>query len=280
MDNTNMEDWATRYFAAQVLIDLYSKTNKQKYLKDAYKIISENVTVLLKGQREINSTYLNDVKEEVAVDPENTTQYRYLTKEQQKQKDKEYSKEKERVKKYNKELKEIRKTELVSSYEPLILNCELLFALSKKTNINKAEKDEIDSILHNNVFLVRPILNAYSFNKSDESYDIEVSKKEIVIPCSLLTSGSKITIQVKDNNGTTDIDDCIVKSVKREGNSIESFKAYVSSKKYGKIKWNENSHVVVNIKYSDVYDKELTLKYKVSNYQEHWYGDKVEFCKE
>ena len=157
INNTNSEEWSPRYFVAQAYIDLYAKTKEKQYLKEAYKIVSENVTTLLKGQREINETYLNAVKEEVAVDPKTTRDYKYLSKDQQKQKDKQYSEEKKRVKEFNNNLKETRKTELISVYEPLILNCELLFALADEIGISQAEKNDMDDILKNNVFLVEPL---------------------------------------------------------------------------------------------------------------------------
>ncbi len=280
LNNTTSEDWSTRYFVAQSYIDLYSKTNKQQYLKDAYKIVSENVTVLLKGQRTINDTYINDVKEEVAIDPETTESYKFLTKEQQKEKDKEYSAEKKRVKEYNKALYETRKTELISLYEPLILNCELMFALSDKVSVSQAEKNQMDDILHNNVFLVDPIMDAYSFNKADANYNVEISTDEIVIPASLLTFGSIIEVTATDGSTTKTFDDCKVDSVKREGKTIDTFKAHITGKQWKKYSWSANSHITIKITYSDAYDKQLILKYEVSNYEEHWYGDKIEFTKE
>lgn len=280
IDNTTTEDWSTRYFVAQTYIDLYSKTNKQHYLDDAYKIVSENVTVLLKGQREINETYLSEVKEEVAIDPKTTQEYKYLTKEQQKQKDKEYSEEKKRVKEFNNGLKETRKTELISVYEPLVLNCELLFALADRVNVSQADKKEIDDILQNNIFLVEPINNAYSFNKKDAVYEAELSKDEIIIPASLLTAEAIIEVKAMDNGVTTTFNDCEVTSVKREGETIDTFKAHISGKQWKKYSWGTDSHITIKITYSDAYDKEITLNYKVSEYEKHWYGDKVVFAKE
>ena len=114
--NTTSEDWSTRYFAAQVYLDLYSKTNNRTYLDAAYKIASENVTVLLKNQRTLNTSYLNPIVEQTAVEPD----YRYMTDKEKKDAKKEYEAERKRVKEYNKALKEARKTELPSLYEPLV----------------------------------------------------------------------------------------------------------------------------------------------------------------
>jgi len=280
VNNTMPEDWASRYFVAQAYIDLYAKTKEKPYLEEAYKLISENVTVLLKGQREINATYLDEVREEVAVDPKTTKDYKYLSKEQQKQKDKQYSEEKKRVKEFNKALKETRKTELLSVYEPLILNCELLFALADEIKISQDEKREMDDILRNNVFLVDPIRNAYSFNRTNEVYSAELSKDEIIIPANLLTAEAVIEVSVTDNGISTKLDDCKVTSVKREGKTIDTFKAYISGKQWKKYSWTANSRILIRIIYKDVYDKELVLRYKVGEYKDNWFGDKVVFVKE
>lgn len=62
--------------------------------------------------------------------------YRYLTEKEKKEKKEQYSQEKKQAKNYNKALKESRKKELPSVYEPLAVNCELLFALANKMNIS------------------------------------------------------------------------------------------------------------------------------------------------
>ena len=43
ISNTTTDDWSVRYFAAQVYLDLYAKTNDVAYLNKAYKIASEKV---------------------------------------------------------------------------------------------------------------------------------------------------------------------------------------------------------------------------------------------
>ena len=275
----SVDDWSTRYFAAQVYLDLYAKTNKATYLDKAYNIAYDNVAILLQGQRNLNTTYINDVVEETVNEPD----YRYLTKEKKKEKEKEYSDEKKRVKEYNKRLKEERKTELISLYEPLVLNCDLLFALAEKKGISQTEKKDIDLLLQsasNGIFYVGPINDAFSFSKRNPHYTIELSKDKIVIPANLLTSGAKLNITISDNNGKTVCDDYEIDSVKREGKTINEFFANVYSKKWKKNTWNGNSKITVTITYADAGNKEITLKYKVAEYEEHWYGDKVVFGEE
>lgn len=259
--NTSTDDWSVRYFAAQVYLDLYAKTTDNAYLEKAYKIASENVTVLLKEQRALNNAYLSDIVEQVAVEPD----YRYMTEAEKKEAKQEYKDEKKRIKDYNKALKESRKTELPSLYEPLVLNCELLFALADKMNISNVEKADILAILEtdtNGIFLVKPINEAYSFSGNLTKNTIELSKDEIIIPADLLTAESNIAILISDNGSAT---------------TIDTFKAYIRSKKWDKYEWTADSKVTIIITYADACEKTETFRFVVEAFKEHWYGDKVEF---
>lgn len=277
IENTSTDDWSMRYFAAQVYLDLYSKTNDKAYLEETYKIASENVTVLLKNQRSINNTYLNDIVEQKVEEPD----YRYMTEKEKEDKEKEYKEEKKRVKEYNKALKEERKTELPSLYEPLVLNCELLFALSEQMDISESEKVEIENILEtdkNGIFMVDPINDAYSFTNDENKYSIEISKKELVIPVNLMTKEAKVTVTVSEKGKSQTFDDLVVTKVERDGETVDEFKAYVSSKQLKKYDWTADSKIDITITYSDACDKSINFKYVVKNFEKHWYGDKVEFA--
>lgn len=281
IDNTEKSEeyWSTRYFAAQVYLDLYSKTNKKAYLEKAYDIAYDNVTLLLKQQRVINETYLKDVVEVTVEEPD----YRYLTEKEKKEKKDQFNEEKKQAKAYNKAIKEDRKTELPSIYEPLVVNCELLFALADEMKISTAEKADIENILQtstNGTFISKPVNDMYSFGGSSEQYTASVTKDEIIIPACLLTANSEIQIVVSDGKTTNTITDCRIKKVERNGKDIESFDAYVSSEQYKKQTWGKDTKVIIKIKYGDVYDKEYSLTYKVSEYESHWYGDKVVFVQE
>ena len=277
--NTTTEDWSTRYFVAQVYLDLYSRTKDKAYLESAYKIAYDNVTILLKGQRELNGTYLKEVQEVKAEEPD----YKYLTESEKKEREQEYKEEKKRVKAYNEALKKARITELPSLYEPLVLNCELLFALSDELNISETEKADIEAILKtgsNGTFLTKPINDAFSFSQISNKYSISFNKDDIKIPADLLTEQSKITITIKDKEQTVVIDDCVIKKVVRDGNTIDSFMAYYTSKKLKKLKWSPDAKITLEIKYEDANNRVIVFNFKVTEYQEHWYGDKVEFGEE
>jgi len=276
LENTEKasEYWSTRYFVAQVYLDLYSRTNKQQYIDEAFDIAYDNVTFLLGEQRKLNEDYLNDVEEVIVNEPD----YRYLTDEEKKEKRKLYSEEKKRVKEYNKSLVEARKVELPSIYEPLVLNCELLFALADEKNVSAEERANIDAILQtssNGIFMSKPINDIYSFANDSNKYSATVTKDEIIIPADLLTARAKILLTVTDNNTTETFTDCQIKKVERNGNDIQSFSTYVTSEKMRKYEWSNDTNLFITIKYEDVYDKEITLKYYVKEYEKRLFGDKV-----
>lgn len=83
-----------------------------------------NVNCLVNEQRELNAVYLAPVVE--AEEPKGATK-----------------EQKEEIKAYNKMLKEIRKTELPPVSEPLLLNCELLFALADELAIDSTPSLEM-----------------------------------------------------------------------------------------------------------------------------------------
>lgn len=274
--NTVTDDWSSRYFAAQVYLDLYAKTKDNSYLDKAYKIVSENVAFLLKEQREINNEYLSDIVEQTVVEPD----YRYMTDSEKKEKQNEYKDEQKRVKDYNKALKEKRKTELPSLYEPLIVNAELLFGLSDQMNISSTEKKDIEAILQtdsNGTFLIDPINDAYSFNNEGKKYTLEFGKDEMIIPVTLLTDGAEIKVTVNEKDETKIFEDCVVTKVERKDADIDSFIAHVSSKQLKKYGWTADSKITIEINYADAYGKSTKINVYVSDFAEHWYGDKVVF---
>ena len=129
LDNTDHNDWALRYYAAQVYIDLFAQTDDASHLKTAYDIILDNVNYLVGEQQSLNAAYLAPVQK--------TTVPKDATKGEKKQ-----------IENANKALEEIRKTELPPVCEPLRLNCDLLFALAGELKISESERQKIDGILH------------------------------------------------------------------------------------------------------------------------------------
>ena len=263
MENTTTEEWSIRYFAAQVYLDLYARTSESDYLDDAYNIAYDNVTILLDEQRAMNVTYLEGVKELTVDEPD----YRFMTEEEKKEVEQE----------------ETRKTELPSLYEPLVLNCELLFALADEINISNQEKSEIEAILQtgsNGVFMVDPINAHYSFSTNDFNRSIELQKDKVIIPVNLLSADAKVVVTVTDNGQTVTFDDCVVTEVKREGDTVDSFFAHVSSKQMKAYKWTADSRATVKITYGEDIDG-LQFQFKIAEFRDNWIlADKVVFEEE
>ena len=278
LDNTNTEDWSIRYFVAQVYLDLYSKTNKHEYLQEAYDITYDNVVVLIEEQQKLNEKYLNDVQPAKIEEPD----YRYMSKNEKEIAKKEYNEEKKKLEEYNTSLKETRKTELPTVYEPLSLNCDLLFALTTELDISAIEKREIIDVLQtktNGIFLSNPINQKYSFGETKSDYKIEVSKNHIVIPANELTSNSVITMTANKDGKKVTFDDCKIYKVERKGETVNSFYAYVSSEKMKEYKWKKDVTLTVNFQNEENGTK--TFNFKVTKFDggfiDQIIEDKVEF---
>ena len=234
--NTTNNEWPLRYFAAQTFIELFSLTNNHDYLLRAYDIALSNVNYMVEEQKSLNSTYLENVK--------TITADKTATKSQQ-----------EEIKQYNKLLTEKRKTELPPMYEPLLLNCELLFSLAEELGMPETELQRIDGILHENgepIFLIEPINAQYSM-KSDP--DIDSLKECIVfdgtllsIPVQLVSEQYSIKVSVTTDGETIVYDDWTLKKVERKGKSdISSFVAHFSSKAIKKHKFSVGGRISVKI---------------------------------
>lgn len=278
IENSNDSDWAIRYFAAQTYLDLYVQSGDKAYLHNAYDITLNNVNVLKKDQEKLNEEYLSEL--ELEKNPfENIENITEGEKDRLKSKKKD---EQKRVDQYNKELEQKRKTELPQIYDPLVLNCELLFALAEKLNINDEERTKISNILKTekgDIFLSIPINEKYRFNSPKMDFSVELSKKDIVIPANLLASGATITVTVTAGEKTSVFDDFTIDKVEREGNTVDSFKAKYKSDKMKEYKWSPDATVKIEISNGDYCDP-IVLHYKVKDYKGNWiFMDLVTFEK-
>ena len=262
LDNSDHDDWALRYFAAQTYVDLYGKTKKPEHLGAAYTIVLDNVNYLVSEQRSLNATYLSPVEE--VQTPKDAT------------KD-----EKRQIKNYNKMLKEARKTELPPVYEPLQLNCELLFAIANKLSLSTADKNRIDGILHPNgeaLFLSAALDSAYWMNGADYSPTLDMfdyAGTAVKIPCYMLTADSsiKVTVQGDGSTGKEVYTDWKLISVSREKNKgLEGFSAIFESESAKKHEWKpgETLTIIVTPKEGSS-AKEISVKYKTISAKNAWY---------
>ncbi len=277
--NTSVDDWSIRYFAAQVYLDLYSRTNDSSFLNKAYNIAYDNVTVLLKDQRRLNSEYLVDIQDIKVDEPD----YNYMSAEQKKEAKQKYKDEVKRAKEYNKKLKDARKTEVPPVYEPLAVNCDLLFALAGKVNISTSEKADIEAILqtsNNGIFLSNAVNDHYSFTHTSIKPDITISKDELIIPAILLSPDSRVLVTVSNPGGASVVfDDFSLTKVKRDGSTIDKFNAYFNSKNMKDYTWANGNTVKVEIIGGMDY-KPIVYNFRVSEHKANWkFPDTVKFEK-
>ena len=262
VNNTDHNDWALRYFAAQTLVDLYAETSNTLYLQDAYKIVLDNVNYLVSEQQIRNTKYLTKVQGEKI--PKGTTK-----------------KDKKQIENYNKVLKETRKKEMPPIYEPLMLNCDLLFAVADELNISNSEKTKIDRMLHPNgerLFLTETIDDKYWFDNiiesSSEEFRVDFGGTVIILPTSLLTSDAAITATITEPESAkqTVIKDWKIDKVARgtEGD-ISTFEVAYSSKEAKKYSWVPKSTVVVEVKPREDFEKEYKIEYQTEGTKNAWY---------
>lgn len=262
IDNTNHDDWALRYFATQTLVDLYANTRNKTYLQNAYKIVTDNVNYLVGEQQTLNENYKEKIREEKV--PKGTDKG-----------------EKNQIENYNKMLKETRKTELPPVYEPLMLNCDLLFAIADELKIADAEKNRIDRMLHPNgdrLFLTETIDDQYWFDTSNavskERINIDFGGTTMIIPASYLTKDSFITVTVTETGKTAPVvlKDWKIDRVERgtEGD-LSSFEAAYVSAEARKYVWVPESQVKIEIRPKEGTDILYTAEYITEGTKNAWY---------
>lgn len=275
LNNTDNEDWSMRYLAAQVYADLYSRNPQKQYLEKAYQIALDNINELKAYQQELNARYLADVQPVTVEEPN----YSRMQEEDAKVAKKAYKAEKKRADAYNKTLRTARKTELPPLYEPLVVNCDFLFALAHKLNISDAQKSWIEDILQTKdkgVFLSDAVNDRYSFSDRDHGYSIALNETTVEIPANLLTQGATIEVTVK---GTSDMtcEDWNVTKVKRNGEAVESFVATFASESFGEIEWAVGMEVTVKI-YNGTDYEPMTFGFKVTGMEYKFpFGEKPVF---
>ena len=261
VDNTESNEWALRYFAAQIYMDLYTKTKDIHYLDQAYELTLNNVNVLVNEQKTLKATYLADVQE-IAI-PNDAT------------KD-----EKKPIKDYNKAQREKRKTELPTVYEPLLLNCDLLFTLIEKIDISPSEKAKIDAILDvdsSSVFLTIPLVNRYAPNAKNIDVDAAFSKTTLTIPVYCVAANSVVRVSITGNGKTSIYEDWTIKEVKRSNEGFESFVVTYTSEDVKDQTWSADSTVEVEIlnEAGTEYDP-VVIRFQVSKYSK-FIWETVEF---
>lgn len=237
LENTYNSDWSLRFFAAQTYLDLYSRTQNNSYLSIAYEIAYDNVNELVAEQCGQNNTFLADIVEQPT---------KGLDKETKKQ-----------VESYNDLLSKTRKTELCPVYEPLRLNCELLFGISEKMNISASQRADIDSILHYNgePLFLNPVLdNQYRFTNRTEitetTIPVSFDKGRFEIPAMFITDFAKICVTVNDGTSSVTISDWVLSEVERnKSNDVSDFVAVFESQEGKKADYPNDAMITVSVSY-------------------------------
>lgn len=231
MENTENTEWSLRTFVAQIYMDIYAQTGNKAHLEKAYDITLNNVNYLVGEQVKLNEQYMADVKEVKVSDD--------ATKDEKKQ-----------IKDYNKQLNETRETELPPVYEPLKINCEMLFAVADELDIADSEKVKIDGILNASgaeVFMTDTLQNLFTFSPVDVADDAKFDKDTLVLPANLVATDSVISVTVTEGGKTATYTDWKVKKVEREADELESFEVTYTSKKIKDQDWSKKTTVKVEI---------------------------------
>ena len=220
--NCNKDDWELRYFAAQTYVDLYGKAGGGDYLNKAYDIALNNVNYLVDNQRTLNNDYLAEIKEAQEKDG--------MTKEQ-----------KEEVKQYNKMLNEVRKSELPPVYQPLLVNCDLLFALADELKVSDSERSKIDGMLHQGgerIFLTKALDDKYRFGDksgdwSDGVVSIEDGGKKIALPAELVNQLTVVEVKTSSADGNIPGEWSAIEVKRENKDEFGTFKAIYENRDAG-----------------------------------------------
>ncbi len=261
LSNTDHDDWALRYFVGQTYIDLFGKTNEAEYLDAAYSVVLDNVNYLVDEQHKLNDTFLAPVKE---IDvPKDATKAA-----------------KEEIKNYNKMLKQNRKTELPPVYEPLRLNCDLLFALASERDISEAEQKKINDILHANeepLFLTEPLDAIYWAGKDNTNEfstdEIDYAGTAIKIPAMYVTNEASITVTISNNGNVEEYTGWTVDKVSRAKNSdMAGWIAIFTCDDIKQHDWIPGEEITVTILPEESANTEdIVLTFKTVGTKDKWY---------
>lgn len=236
LENTDYDDWVSRYFAAQTDIDLYARTEDPIYLQSAYQIALDNANSLISEQKSLNAEYLAPIaKAEIPDDAA--------------------KEEKQEIKQYNKMLQQVRKTALPPVYEPLALNCELLFSLADALEISSADRQQIEDLLHENggdIFLTAPMDAQFRMAEKaePETAAVQYEKKRLTLPASLVWDGAHIAVSVvrPETGETTQFEDWEIRKVERaQEGDLGTFRAVYASAESQAFAYKAGDEVTVSV---------------------------------
>ena len=268
IDNTDNEDWAIRYFMAQIYVELARISNdpseKARYLHLSYDIALNNVNFLVSMQKTLNRDYLAPVKQTAAAADASKV-------------------EKKEINAYNSYLTTRRSTELAPVYEPLVLNCDLLYALADQLQISDKERAKIEGILKDSgtgIYLISPLNNYYNLSSDGSEFiDVSFTARKVKIPLRYISDNSFIQINIDTAGIETVFDDWEVSSVERKKIfDVESFYATYISRKIKNYKYDDSSKVIIQIWPDKERIGSFTFKFVIDKFRNNWiFMDTVDF---
>lgn len=262
IDNTDHDDWALRYFVAQTYVYIHGITGEKTYLQMAYDIVLDNVNYLVGEQRAMNAAYLAPVQETATPKDANNS-------------------EKNQISNYNRMLKENRKKELIPISEPLLLNCDMLFALSSELDLPESEALKIDGILHPRgepIFLNAPLDALYWAIPQQEIVledEFEFAGTALRIPASLVTSKTKIQVSVLEVGAETPdvFEDWTLSEVSRQSDTrMTDIKAVYTSESAKNHEWKPDATIIITVTPLDGNEAQiLHYEYRSVSTKNEWY---------
>lgn len=111
---------------------------------------------------------------------------------------------KKQYEKYNAQLKEVRKTELPPVYDPLLLNCDLMFALADQMEVDEDDMKRINGFMHPQgapLFLTSSLDERYRFLRTPSTNeetkdDIYFDGSVIILPAKYVTDLTAICVTI------------------------------------------------------------------------------------
>ncbi len=238
--NIENENWSMLYFAASTYMELFTLTNDKKYLETAYSLTDANVNNLIDTQLLQNKTYLEPITPFSLIKKKET--YKKSSKEKQKE-----------MKEYYEFLEAERKIELPPVYEPLVLNCDLLFGLAEELQVSDEEKRRINNMLYPDsqpLFLVDALNTRYGFDNEIQTNqtEVEFAEDKLIIPVAHILYGSSIRVTVDEAGKSKVYEDWEVSNIDREDESnINTFKAEYKSKSIKDQEFSQDTTISVEI---------------------------------
>lgn len=150
---------------------------------------------------------------------------------------------------YNKLLEQERQVELPPIHQPLLMNLELIHAI-QRAYPGHVDSSTVSELLGESPFLTEPLNGRYAVGADFElnAVEIEYDCAEVKIPACILFSGSKVVATVKQDAGTSVIEDWTIDRVERgEDGDPSTHIAFYKSKSAKKLDYAEGATVKLEI---------------------------------